>query len=394
MSKRRIAVVTASRADLSILLPVVRAFKGHPTLALEVIATGSHLAPGHGESLQHLIEAGFAPACRIPTIEDGADDGAEVGGAIARGIKGFTEYFAGDKPDLLVVLGDRFDMMPAPIAALGFRIPVAHIHGGEVTRGAFDDQIRHAVSKLSHLHFVAAEPFAERLIRMGEQPTRVIVCGAPGLDALAAAADIGRDGLQRATGVPADAPYSLVTVHPETLAALSTDKQIDCFLGAVSEVSGWKVITAPNADPGGALFRDQLTRFAGAAADCLFIEAAGPGLYPSLLRHAIAMVGNSSSGIIEAGFFARPVVDIGARQAGRPVGTNVTNVPWDAAAIAGAWRDALGPDAARRAQAADSVYGRGDAGRVIADTLATVEIGPALTAKDFCDAAQPIAGAA
>lgn len=385
MSARRIAIVTTSRADLSPLLPVMRAVDAHPGLALEVLATGMHLAQGHRESLADLDAAGFGPAARIETIE--GDTPADVGNAIARGVEGFTSRFAEAAPDILLVLGDRFDMFPAAIAAVPFRIPLAHIHGGEVTEGAFDDRFRHAVSKMAHLHFVAATEFADRLARMGEEPWRITVCGAPGVDGLADAPDIGRDGIEARAGLPADEPFTLVTLHPETLSDLSPDTQISTFLRAAADAPGWLLITAPNADPGGALFRARIEAFCGERPQTLFMENAGPTLYPSLIRHAAAVVGNSSSGIIEAGHFGRPVVNIGERQAGRPAGANVVTVPWDTDAIADAWRAALGDEAAECAAGAQSPYGNGHAGARIAEILADVALGPGLVHKRFYDGA-------
>jgi UDP-hydrolysing UDP-N-acetyl-D-glucosamine 2-epimerase len=383
--RRTISVVTTSRADLSPLLPVLTAIRDHAALDLEVLATGMHLTAAGRESLAHLRAAGFEPAAEIPTID--GDDPRAVTEAMARGVRGFAERFTLHRPDVLVVLGDRFDMLPAPVAALPFRIPVAHVHGGEVTSGAFDDAIRHAVSKLAHLHFVAAQAFADRLERMGEESWRIVVSGAPGIDALAASPALTADQTRRAAGVPAGARYSVVTLHPETLGDLPPVRQVAAFVAAAAKLDGWVVMTAPNADPGGEEFRARLTELRARRADTVFLEAAGPALYPNLMRHAAAVVGNSSSGIIEAGFFRRPVVDIGERQAGRPAGANVTRARWDAGSIAAAWREALGPAAAARAERAVHPYGGGNAGPKIAETLATVALDGALTRKRFDDGA-------
>ena len=342
-----------------------------------------HLAAGHRDSLADLEAAGFPPTVAIEIID--GDRPEEIGQAIARGIAGFTARYGASAPDVAVVLGDRFDMFPAAVAALPFRIPLAHIHGGEVTRGAFDDQIRHAVAKMAHLHFVAAKPFAERLIRMGEEPWRITVCGAPGLDAMAAAPPLGRAELEARTGIPASQTFTLVTVHPETLSPLAPAAQIGTFLDAAAEIPGWLLITAPNADPGGALFRERLQAFCAGRPDAVFLDNAGPTLYPSLMRHAAAVAGNSSSGIIEAGFFGKPVINIGDRQAGRPAGDNVIHAPWCRSAITAAWRQALSAAFAGRAAGAESRYGRGDAGAVIAERLASVALGPDLLRKRFSD---------
>ncbi len=382
-ARRRIGVVTTSRADLSPLKPVMAAVAAHPALELLVYATGMHLAAGFESSLADLEAAGFPPQARIPSIEgDGACAAAR---AIARGTAGFADLFAGAAPDLLLVLGDRYDMLPAVLAALPFRLPVAHLHGGEVTQGAMDDAIRHAVSKMAHLHFVAAADFAARLRAMGEEGWRVHVVGAPGLDNLAAAPVWSRDELAARLGVPADVPYSLATLHPETLAELPAAQQADIFARAAGAVEGTLVLTAPNADPGHGEMRARLRDLAARRPRTLWLDNAGPDGYPNLLRAAACVAGNSSSGVIEAGFFHRPVVNVGGRQQGRPMGANVTTVGWDFSAIAAAWRLALAPEAAARAAAADHPYGRGGAAGRIASVLAEVELGPGLVRKAFID---------
>jgi UDP-hydrolysing UDP-N-acetyl-D-glucosamine 2-epimerase len=395
---RTVAVVTTSRADLSPLLPVLSAIRGHRALALEVLATGAHLTPAGRGSLDHLRAAGFEPAAEIAGSPAhgtrgpaSGEDAYAVAAAVAAATQGFAARFARRRPDFLVVLGDRFDMLPAPLAALPFRIPVAHIHGGEITAGAFDDAIRHAVTKLAHLHFVAAGAFADRLERMGEEPWRIVVSGAPGLDALAASPTTAADETRRAAGLPAGARYSLVTLHPETLGDLPPARQVGAFVEAALRIEGWIVITAPNADPGGGEFRARLGELCRRRPETVFLEAAGPSLYPSLMRHAAAVVGNSSSGIIEAGYLHRPVVDIGDRQAGRPRGANVSRANWAADDIAAAWREALGAAAAARAEGAVHPYGAGNAGAKIAATLAGVALDSTLVRKRFDDGA-PAAG--
>lgn len=382
---RRVGIVTTSRADLSPLRPVMAAVAAHPALALELYVTGMHLADGFSASLEDLRRAGYPIAAELPSI-DGTGDAASAR-AIGAGVSAFAQAFAADRPDILVVLGDRYDMMPAVLAALPFRLPVAHLHGGEVTLGAMDDCIRHAVSKLSHLHFVAAEDFARRLRQLGEEDWRISVVGAPGLDNLGQAPRWDRDQLHQRFGLPVDAAYTLATLHPETLAGLSAAEQAQCFAAALDQVPGWVVLTAPNADPGHAEVRTVLLGLAARRDRTLWLENAGPEGYPNLLRLSACVVGNSSSGVIEAGFFHRPVVNVGDRQGGRPVGGNVVSVDWSVAAIVAAWRDALGEAAAQRAARATHPYGSGGAAQRIAQRLAEIALDETLTRKLFTDLA-------
>lgn len=380
---RRVLVVTTSRADFSHLLPVMRALADEPGLDLAVAATGMHLAQGYSVSLDALTQAGFAPDFRIPSIQ--GDSPAEVAAAMGRGIEGFSALYAAQEFHMVVVLGDRFDMFPAVAAALPFRLPVAHLHGGELTLGAIDDSIRHAVSKMAHVHFVAAAEFGRRLEQMGEESWRITVSGAPGLDALAEAPFMDPAELARRVGLPVGAPFTLCTLHPETLAGLDPAAQGAIVAEVARQVPGWLVITAPNADTGAGGLRRVVNDLVASRPETLMIENAGPQLYPNLLRHAAVVLGNSSSGIIEAGYFGRPVVNVGDRQAGRPTGANVLNVGWDCGAVAQAWRRALTPAFCAAAAAAEHPYGRGGAAASITTVLAAIPIDHRLMVKRFND---------
>lgn len=380
---RRIGIVTTSRADLSPLRPVMAAVAAHPELTLEVYATGMHLADGFGASLQDLRDSGFAPSVQLPSIFGTGE--AAAAAAIGAGTSAFAAFFADNRPDILVVLGDRYDMMPAVLAALPFRLPVAHLHGGELTLGAMDDCIRHAVSKMAHLHFVATADFGRRLRQLGEEDWRIDVVGAPGLDNLAAAPQLDRRQLEALLGVPADGAFSLATLHPETLADLDAHEQGERFATAAERIDGTIVLTAPNADPGHQQIRYVLQDLAARRPNTIWLENAGPQGYPNLLRQAACVVGNSSSGIIEAGYFGRPVVDIGRRQHGRPSGDNVVHVDWSIHAIHAAWVEALGADARRCAARASHPYGKGGAAVRIAARLAEIALDERLTYKLFMD---------
>ncbi len=390
MSRRKVCIVTTSRADLSPLLPVMRAVDAHPDLEPRIAVTGMHLLPEHARGRADLSDAGFAADVEIASIpQRELASGDLMTHTVATGLSGISAYLSTNRPDIVVVLGDRYDMFPAALAAALSGVPLAHIHGGEVTEGAIDDSIRHAVSKLAHLHFVAAEEFATRLKWMGEENWRITVCGAPGLDNILSAVVLEPNELAEKIGLPAAVPYSLLTVHPETLSTLSPLDQVGMLIDAAEQVDGWIVITRPNADAGGNQMAEALAGLAGRRAETVLMETAGPEVYPNLLRHAKCVVGNSSSGVIEAGVFGTPVVNVGDRQKGRPTGENVTHAPWSTASILDAWRRAA-TGRATTSGGADHPYGSGGAAKRIAERLADVTLGHKLIRKQFDDSARQV----
>src|SRR5216683_2928341 len=280
---RRVGVVTVSRSDYGHLRPVIDGIRGAPDLELVLFVGGMHLAPEFGTTVREIEADGIPVAERIEMLEKG-DTPEAVAISTGRGVEGFARAFARRRPDLVVVLGDRFEMLAAAVAALPFALPVAHIHGGEVSEGAMDNQIRHAITKLAHVHFASADVHARRIARMGEEAWRIHTVGAPGLDRLAG-------------------------------------------LAALEKSDGMLVITYPNADTSGRVIIDRLEEFAGRhPGRCRLVRSLGERLYLSLLSHADVMIGNSSSGLIEAPSFGLPAVNIGARQRGRLRGANVIDV--------------------------------------------------------------------
>jgi UDP-hydrolysing UDP-N-acetyl-D-glucosamine 2-epimerase len=298
---------------------------------------------------------------------------------------GFARAFTRARPDLVVLLGDRFEMFAAAAAAAPLRLPVAHIHGGEATLGALDESFRHAITKLSHLHFPAAQTYADRIVQMGESPWRVVVSGAPSLDDLRDLPPVDAASFGRAFGVPASPAPLLVTYHPVTLELGSLPSQLDALFGALDD-SGLPVIfTDPNADEGGDVIRQCLASFAQRRSNVYRVGNFGPRGYVDAMRLAAAMVGNSSSGIIEAASFGLPVVNIGSRQAGRLRGANVIDVPPERPAIAAAIRRAVSPDFRERLRSAANPYDRGGAARLIVDRLKSVALDETLLRKTFHD---------
>lgn len=369
----RILSVSSGRADIGILAPVWRALAARDDAALSVFLTGMHLAPD-APSVDDLPDG---VTLRRGGADLGGGAGAAAGDAMAEIGRAAAQAIADLAPDLVLVVGDRLDMLPAATATLPFNLPLAHLHGGEVTEGAIDDRLRHALTKLAHIHCVSSEGARARLLAMGEEDWRIRVTGAPGLDTLRGAPAMDRAAFCAELGLPPDDPFRLVTVHPETNAA-DPLAPLDAVLAALDAVPGPALVTAPNSDPGGAEARRRLDAFAADRSWVRRVDTLGGRLYPNALRHAAVMLGNSSSGVIEAGLFGLPVIDVGNRQRGRERGANVVQAPNDAAAVTTALRD-LGPTPARRARA--TPYGDGKAAPRVAAALAELAATPDLKRK-------------
>jgi UDP-hydrolysing UDP-N-acetyl-D-glucosamine 2-epimerase len=377
---RRIAVVTVARSDWGHLGPVLTALRAAPDVRLLLFVGGTHLSEAFGRSVD-LIEAdGWAIDERIEMLEP-SDAPEAIAASIGRGVAGFGHAYARHRPDLVLVLGDRFEMLAAAAAALPFVLPVAHLHGGEVTEGAIDNQIRHAITKCAHLHFVSAKPHARRVAAMGEEAWRIHNVGAPGLDRIRTTRLLSRAELAGRLGVAADDRWLIVTYHPATLEYQETGRHTDELLAALEKVDAACVMTYPNADTAGRTIMGRLEEFAGRHDRVRLARNLGDDVYLSLLRHADAMVGNSSSGLIEAPSFELPVVNVGARQAGRLRAANVVDVGPDRDEIVSGIEAALAPTFREGLRGMANPYGDGHAAERIVHVLRTVDLGPTLTRK-------------
>lgn len=384
---RRIAVVTTSRADYGIYKPILRAIEAAADLDLFIIVSGAHLSPDHGMTVRDILSDGFHVAERVEALM--ASDSSS-GTAISMGLAliGYSQALTRLNPDILLVLGDRFEMHAAALAALPFKIPVAHIHGGELTEGAFDDALRHSTTKLSHLHFVATESYGRRVVQLGEEPWRVTVCGAPSLDNLRTMSLKSHKDMEKELDLTLGEHFLLATFHPATLEKADPGDQAQTVLNAVLGSGLPAVVTMPNADPGGKRVREVILRMAAQHSTIHVVENLGTESYFSLMALAAAMVGNSSSGIIEAACFGLPVVNVGDRQRGRVRGPNVVDSPCEASALASALRQALSPDFKLSFKGLANPYGDGRAAERIVTRLQDVKLGVGLIKKRFIDAQQ------
>ena len=354
--------VSSSRADVGVLAPVWAALVARDDIDLHLFLTGMHRA-ADAPDVEGIPEG-------ATVHEGGADLGGETGSRAANAMASITraagDVYACAVPDMVLVTGDRLDMLPAATATLPFNIPLAHLHGGEVTEGAVDDRTRHAITKLAHLHCVSCTSARTRLLALGEEDWRIAVTGAPGLDTLKAAPEMSAEDLAAVLKLPDTAGLRLVTVHPETngddpLAPLKA------VMGALALRPALTLFTAPNSDPGGAEMRRRIEAFVATNDWAHFRDTLGSRLYPNVLRHATLMVGNSSSGVIEAGLFGLPVINVGDRQKGRERGGNVLDVPNNVHAVVAAL-DRLSAEVHRFP--AGTPYGDGSAGPRVADAVA------------------------
>lgn len=363
---RRLDVLTSGRQDWGILRSTCLALAERDGVRLRILAGGMHLAAGYGRTIDLVAADGFEPVPLEWMAGDAqAGDPSGVVRASARALELVGRALEQDPPDVLVLVGDRSETAAAALAATVTRTPLAHLHGGEETLGAYDDQLRHAISKLAHLHLVANATYAARLRALGEAPDTIHVVGAPGLDNLHRPDLPDRAALEADLGRTLRPPVVIVTVHPATLDA-DPSAVVGPVAAGMRRVPATYVVTLPNADPGNERVRDVL-RGVAAEAGGVTVEALGERRYWGLLRVADAMLGNSSSGLIEAPAARLPVVDVGDRQAGRVRPANVVHVRPDDDAVAAALARVLAP--AFRAGLPSLPEADGQAGRRIADIL-------------------------
>lgn len=388
MKRRRICIVTTSRADFGLLRGLMRQVQTDPALRLQVVASGMHLSPQFGQTWKEIEAEGFRIDWKVPMRMAGNSSAAGVQ-SISLGLKGFAEAFSEMKPAIVVLLGDRFELFAPAIAALMLQIPIAHIHGGEVTEGATDDSVRHALTKMASLHFPATETYRRRILQMGEAPGRVFNFGAPGLDALYGGSRQTREELEQDLGLDLRKSTALVTWHPVTREAGGAPSQTRALLAALSASGLQAVITAANADAEGAqinaLLKQACARHPGRFR---WIPHLGHRRYLSCLAHCAVMVGNSSSGLTEAPSFRLPVVNIGDRQRGRVRAKNIIDVPCAEAAIVSAIERAVSSGFRTSLRGMRNPYDRfrdGRASERIRDVLRDVDFSGEFLKKGFYD---------
>lgn len=384
---RKIAVVTGTRAEYGHLYWIIKGIHDDPDLELQLIVTGMHLSPEFGLTVKEIERDGFPIAEKVEMLLS-SDTETAIAISMGLGMIGFANAYSRLGSDIIVVLGDRFELLSAVASAVPFRIPVAHIHGGEITEGAIDNLFRHAITKMSHIHFPATKEYTDRIIQMGEQPETVFCFGAPGLDNIYKLKLLDKQQLKNELGLPGEKAWGVVTYHPVTLEKDSAKIQIEELLNALVEFSEiYWVFTLPNADTENRIIIESIKDYVQKKPQrFVLFSSLGQLKYLSLLKSAIVMVGNSSSGVIEAPSFELPVVNISDRQKGRVRVKNVIDVPVCEknrivtainAAISKEFRDSL--------KELENPHGKGNASERILNLLKTITLGEKIIKKTFYD---------
>jgi UDP-hydrolysing UDP-N-acetyl-D-glucosamine 2-epimerase len=381
---RTIGVVTTARSDYGIYRPILRKILGDRKLRLMLFVSGMHLSSHFGMTVREIERDGFPIGERVPILLD-SDSPEGMSKALGEAVAGFAQAFSTSRPDILLVLGDRFEMFAAAVAAVPLNIPIGHIHGGESTYGAIDDSFRHAITKMSHLHFPSTKTYADRLIRMGEEPWRVTMSGAPALDELRELPPPDPAVFEKKCGAKLLQKPLLVTFHPVTREMNQRKEQVDELLSALSTVNMPVIVTQPNADSGGRFIQGRFIEFVSQHKNAWYVENFGTPTYWDAMRLCAAVVGNSSSGIIEAASFGIPAVNIGTRQDGRVRAGNVIDVTCKRGHIADAVLRAVSSEFCVSLKGMVNPYGDGHASERIVTKLKSVEIGDMLLRKVFHD---------
>lgn len=370
---RNIAVITGTRAEYGLLKNIMKAIDKDDKLNLQLVVTGSHLSPKLGMSISEILFDGFKPIETCPILMDyyGVDKNARE---LSNVINEFAKVFKRIKPDIILILGDRYEILGAAVTALTMNIPIAHISGGEITEGASDNQIRHSITKMAHIHFPGAYVYGENIIKMGEEPWRVFYVGDPGIENIKMTKLLEKYELEKNLGLKISDETLLVTYHPVTLEVKNTDEQILNLVVALKEINKETIITYPNSDNGGDIIIKTLKEFSKKEKNVHLFKNLGSLKYLSLMKYCKVIVGNSSSAIVEGAYLKKAVVNIGNRQKGRLMADNIINVSNESKDIIKGIERALSKDFIENLENTKSLYGEGDTSKKIVEVLKSIDI--------------------
>lgn len=377
-------MVTGTRAEYGLLSGLISGIEQADDLVLQLIVTGSHLSAAHGNTYLEIEADGHHIDAKIPILSTG-DSPVDVARALAAAIAGAADVLAELRPDIVVLLGDRYEIFGVAASCLILGIPIAHLHGGETTEGAIDESLRHAITKMSALHFVAAEAYRQRVVQMGENPEHVFLVGGLGVDMIAHTPLLSRSELEADLDIDLSKRFYVVTFHPETVSSVSGPEQVTPLLEALSrEPEIGLIFTLPNADAESGSIRATILDFVAARANAHAFESLGFRRYLSLVPLASAVIGNSSSGLAEAPTFHVPTLNIGSRQDGRLRAESVIDTPNSVNDIQAALQRLADPDFLKAVEMCTNPYGDGGATVRIVEVLRAQDL-EGLTRKPFRD---------
>ncbi|MCX2758235.1 UDP-N-acetylglucosamine 2-epimerase [Vibrio sp. Sgm 22] len=381
---QKVAVFTGTRAEYGLLFWLLKDIQNDPDLTLQLLVSGMHLSPEFGETYQQIEKDGFKIDEKIEILLS-SDSAVGTAKSMGLGVLGFSDSLARLQPDVLVILGDRFEALAAAQTAMILRIPIVHLHGGEITEGAYDDAIRHAITKLSYLHGTSTDEYRQRVIQLGEAPERVRNVGAIGLDHLKRADFMSLGELGESLNFSLTKPFFLVTYHPVTLGNEAPEEAFQALLDALNCFPEHQVIlTYPNADDGGRRIIPMLEAYAASQPDrVLAIPSLGQVRYLSAVKYAVAVIGNSSSGVIEVPAFDVPTVNIGSRQKGRLAAKSVLHCEANRADIERAIRSANEREYKEAAEEIENPYGQGNTSEKVIEMIKTLDFNPCKTFHDL-----------
>lgn len=367
--KSNICIVTGSRAEYGLLRPLIRKICNDADFVPHIVATGMHLSKEFGYTYREIENDSFYIEKKIEILQDNDSEEA-ISKAIGTGIIRFSEYFAAAKPDMVIILGDRFEIFAAAVAAAVGHIPISHLHGGETTEGADDEFFRHSITKMSYLHFTAAEQYRQRVIQMGEAPDRVFNVGAIGIENIKNLPILSRQELSAKINFNLNKPYCLVTFHPVTLEEGTAESQFSELLAAMDEMSGFNyIITKSNADTCGRAINRMIDSYCSGKQNVIAFTSMGILNYLSAMKYCKMVIGNSSSGIIEAPTFKKPTINIGDRQKGRILAKSVISCNPEKQDILSSMKKACSDEFNHDISNMESPFGDGNVSEKIMNTI-------------------------
>jgi GDP/UDP-N,N'-diacetylbacillosamine 2-epimerase (hydrolysing) len=372
---RKIAVITGTRAEFGILTPLLKKIRNHPSLELQIVACAMHLSPEFGYTIRDIETSGFTVDKKVECLLS-SDSAVGVSKSIGLALISFAEAFEELKPDLIIILGDRTEMLAAATAATMATIPIAHIHGGETTEGAYDESLRHAITKMSYLHFASTEKYKKRIMQLGESPERVFNVGAMGLDSIKELDLLDIEKFEQAIQFKLGKRNILITYHPVTLESKTSKLQFEIILNCLDKLEITKLIfTHANSDKEGRVINKMIEDYVYANSNkAISFKSLGQMRYLSALKHVDVVLGNSSSGIIEVPFFNIPTINIGDRQKGRIVAQSVIQTEVNEKALTSALEKAFDLEFREQIQNQAQIYGDGNTSDKILEVILNTEI--------------------